>query len=222
GSTGMDRGCRCQDRLHRARQPLGERVHRELQRSPARRAARRRNLLHSPRGPNRHRELAAALQHDQAARIARIQAASSGGICPCLRRVAGCATPTGSAGHASATASLKLTFHLDHSVGANHDTAVDYARVLKDLADIHFAHAKTIVLVHDNLSIHSKASLYEAFPAVEARRLVERFEWHYTPKHGSWLNLAESELGVLTSQCLDRRIPNKQILIDEIATWEHD
>jgi len=101
-------------------------------------------------------------------------------------------------------------------------TAVDYARALKDLADIHFAHAKTIVLVQDNLSIHSKASLYEAFPAVEARRLVERFEWHYTPKHGSWLNLAESELGVLTSQCLDRRIPNKQILIDEIAAWEHD
>ncbi|MGB7013786.1 MAG: IS630 family transposase [Pseudolabrys sp.] len=101
-------------------------------------------------------------------------------------------------------------------------TAVDYARVLKDLADIHFAHAKTIVLVQDNLSIHSKASLYEAFPAVEARRLIERFEWHYTPKHGSWLNLAESELGVLTSQCLDRRIPNKQILIDEIAAWEHD
>src|SRR5262249_22651832 len=65
-------------------------------------------------------------------------------------------------------------------------------------------------------------SLYEVFPAVEARRLVERFEWHYTPKHGSWLNLAESELGVLTSQCLDRRIPNKQILIDEIAAWEHD
>ena len=55
-----------------------------------------------------------------------------------------------------------------------------------------------------------------------ARRLVERFEWHYTPKHGSWLNLAESELGVLTSQCLDRRIPNKQILIDEIAAWEYD
>jgi DDE superfamily endonuclease len=101
-------------------------------------------------------------------------------------------------------------------------TAVDYARALKDLADILFAHAKTIVLVQDNLSIHSKASLYEAFPAVEARRLVERFEWHYTPKHGSWLNLAESELGVLTSQCLNRRIPNKQILIDEIAAWEHD
>ena len=77
-------------------------------------------------------------------------------------------------------------------------TAVDYAHVLKSLVDIHFAHAKTIVLVQDNLSIYSKASLYEAFPAVEARRLVERFEWHYTPK-GSWLDLAESELGVLMS-----------------------
>src|SRR5271166_4235092 len=69
-------------------------------------------------------------------------------------------------------------------------TAVDYAHVLKDLADIHFADARTIVLVQDNLNTHSKASLYEAFPAAEARRLVERFEWHYTPKHGSWLNLA--------------------------------
>jgi len=66
-------------------------------------------------------------------------------------------------------------------------TAVDYAHVLKDLADVHFSNAKTIVLVQDNLNIHSKASLYEAFPAAEARRLVERFEWHYTPKHGSWL-----------------------------------
>ena len=74
-------------------------------------------------------------------------------------------------------------------------TAVDYAHVLKDLADIHFSAARTIVLVQDNLNIHSKASLYEAFPPAEARRLVERFEWHYTPKHGSWLNLAESELG---------------------------
>jgi hypothetical protein len=71
--------------------------------------------------------------------------------------------------------------------------AVDYAQVLKDLADVHFASARIIVLVQDNLSVHSKASLYQAFPAPEARRLVERFEWHYTPKHGSWLNLAESE-----------------------------
>jgi hypothetical protein len=101
-------------------------------------------------------------------------------------------------------------------------TAVDYAHVLKDLADRHFASASVIVLVQDNLNIHSKASLYEAFPAAEARRLVERFEWHYTPKHGSWLDLAESELGVLSSQCLDRRIPDKQTLIDEIAAWEQD
>ena len=101
-------------------------------------------------------------------------------------------------------------------------TAVDYAHVLKDLADVHFANARTIVLVQDNLNIHSKASLYEAFPAPEARRLVERFEWHYTPKHGSWLDLAESELGVLSSQCLDRRIPNKRTLVEEIAAWEHD
>jgi len=100
--------------------------------------------------------------------------------------------------------------------------AADYAQVLKDLADIHFADAKAIVLVQDNLAVHSKASLYEAFPAAEARRLVERFEWHYTPKHGSWLDLAESELGVLTSQCLDRRIPDKQTLIAEIAAWEHE
>jgi hypothetical protein len=89
-------------------------------------------------------------------------------------------------------------------------TAVDYAHVLKDLADVHFASAKTVVLVQDNLNIHSKASLYEAFPAAEARRLVERFEWRYTPKHGSWLDLAECELAVLSSQRLDRRIPDKQ------------
>jgi hypothetical protein len=101
-------------------------------------------------------------------------------------------------------------------------TAVDYAHVLKDLADTHFPDAKSIVLVQDNLGIHAKASLYQAFPAAEARRLVERFEWHYTPKHGSWLNLAESELGVLSSQCLDRRIPDTQTLVEEIAAWQDD
>ena len=93
---------------------------------------------------------------------------------------------------------------------------------MKDLADIRYSAAQIIVLVQDNLNIHSKASLYQAFPAAEARRLVERFEWHYTPKHGSWLNLAESELGVLSSQCLDRHIPDKQILTDEVAAWQHD
>lgn len=101
-------------------------------------------------------------------------------------------------------------------------TAIDYAHVLKDLADVCFPRAKAIVLIQDNLNVHSKASLYEAFPPVEARRLVERFEWHYTPKHGSWLNLAESELGVLSAQCLDRRIPDKPTLIEEIAAWQHE
>jgi hypothetical protein len=98
--------------------------------------------------------------------------------------------------------------------------AVDYAQVLKELSDTRFPKAMKIILVQDNLSTHKPASLYEAFPAPEARRLVERFEWHYTPKHGSWLDLAESELGVLSSQCLDRRIPDKQTLIDEVAAWQ--
>ena len=88
-------------------------------------------------------------------------------------------------------------------------TAVDYAHMLKDLSDSHFPDARKIILVQDNLNTHKSASLYEAFSAAEARRLVERFEWHYTPKHGSWLDMAESELGVLSSQCLDRRIPDK-------------
>ncbi len=99
-------------------------------------------------------------------------------------------------------------------------TAVDYAGALKDLADIHFPKAKKIILVQDNLNTHTKASLYEAFPAAEARRLAERFEFHYTPKHGSWLDMAESELGILASQCLDRRIPDKQKLTEEIAAWQ--
>ena len=98
--------------------------------------------------------------------------------------------------------------------------ALDYAQVLKELSDIHFSGATKIILVQDNLSTHKPASLYEAFPAAEARRLVERFEWHYTPKHGRWLDMAESELGVLTSQCLDRRIADKQTLIEEVDAWE--
>jgi DDE superfamily endonuclease len=99
-------------------------------------------------------------------------------------------------------------------------TAVDYAHILKQLADDFFPDASKIVLVQDNLNTHKPASLYEAFPAAEARRLVERFEWHYTPKHGSWLNMAESELSVVSSQCLDRRIPDKETLTGEIAAWE--
>jgi hypothetical protein len=99
-------------------------------------------------------------------------------------------------------------------------TAVDYAQILKQLSDERFPDSKKIVLVQDNLNTHKPASLYEAFPAPEARRLVERFEWHYTPKHGSWLDMAESELSVLSGQCLDRRIADKQTLVKEIAAWE--
>ncbi len=98
-------------------------------------------------------------------------------------------------------------------------TAVDFAHVLKELSDVHFAGAEKIVLVQDNLNTHTPASLYEAFQPEEARRLVERFEWHYTPKHGSWLNMAESELAILSGQCLDRRIPNQTALQREVAAW---
>lgn len=98
-------------------------------------------------------------------------------------------------------------------------TAVDYAKVLRDVADIHFPMAEKIVLVQDNLNTHTPASLYEAFEPAEARRIIERYEWHYTPKHGSWLNLAESELAVLSSQCLARRIPDRAQLAREVAAW---
>jgi DDE superfamily endonuclease len=106
-----------------------------------------------------------------------------------------------------------------HVKVTDHRAAVDYAYALKDLADAHFPDAEKIVLVQDNLNTHCPASLYEALPAAEARRLVERFEWHYTPKHGSWLDLAESELGVLAAQCLDRRIPNKQTMVEQVDAW---
>lgn len=100
-------------------------------------------------------------------------------------------------------------------------TAVDYAHVLKELSDTHFPQVSKIVLVQDNLNTHKPASLYEAFPAAEARRLGERFEWHYTPKHGSWLDMAESELSVLSCQCLDQRIPDKDTLIAHVDAWQN-
>jgi hypothetical protein len=98
-------------------------------------------------------------------------------------------------------------------------TAIDYAKVLRDLSDIHFPKAEKIVLVQDNLNTHTPASLYEAFEPAQARRIIERFEWHYTPKHGSWLNLAESELAILSGQCLDRRIPDAATLRTEVDAW---
>lgn len=98
-------------------------------------------------------------------------------------------------------------------------TAVDYARILRDLSDIHFPGAEKIVLVQDNLNTHTPASLYEAFAPAEARRIIKRFEWHHTPKHGSWLNPAESELAVLSGQCLARRIADAAALASEVAAW---
>ena len=107
-----------------------------------------------------------------------------------------------------------------HIEVTDHRKAVDYAKILKDLSDIHFPRAKKIALAQDKLNTHAKALLYATFAPAEARRLVERFKWHYTPKHGSWLNMAESELGVLASQCLDRRIPDKETLSRQVAAWQ--
>ena len=100
-------------------------------------------------------------------------------------------------------------------------TNVDVAQCLKDLVDLHFPQAQKIVLMSDNLNTHKPAALYEAFSPQEARRIIEKIEWHHTPKHGSWLNMAEIELSVLQRQCLDRRIPDQEMLTREVAVWEH-
>ncbi len=96
----------------------------------------------------------------------------------------------------------------------------DFAHRMRDLVDIHYRDAELIRVVLDNLSTHSAAALYETFPAEEARRILRRIEFHYTPKHASWLNMVEIEIGVMKQQCLDRRIPDKTSLIDEIAAWQ--
>jgi transposase len=98
-------------------------------------------------------------------------------------------------------------------------TAVDFAEVIRELVDSHPT-AEKIILVMDNLNTHKMASLYEAFAPDEARRVIARLEVHYTPKHGSWLNMAETELSVMTKQCLRRRIPDKPKLVREVSAWE--
>ena len=98
-------------------------------------------------------------------------------------------------------------------------TKVDWARQIKKLVDEDYADEDRIVLVMDNLNTHHPASLYEAVDPAEARRIAERLEIHHTPKHGSWLNMAEIELGVLAGQCLDRRIPSQEVLTPETGTW---
>jgi transposase len=98
--------------------------------------------------------------------------------------------------------------------------AADFAACMRELTDIHFPEAEQIRVVLDNLSTHTPAALYSALPPAEARRVLRRLEFHYTPKHASWLNMVEIEIGVLRSQCLDRRIATKKRLVSEIAAWE--
>jgi len=101
-------------------------------------------------------------------------------------------------------------------------TRKDWALAMRELSDVQYPDADVIDIVMDNLNTHSPASFYEAFEPEEARRLVNRFEFHYTPKHGSWLNIAEIELSVLSRQCLDRRMPNQDFLESEVKAWEDE
>jgi DDE superfamily endonuclease len=99
-------------------------------------------------------------------------------------------------------------------------TAVDFAYCLEDLVDIHYPDADKIILVMDNLNTHAEASLYKTFNPEKAFRIAQKLEIHYTPKHGSWLNMAEIEFSALSRQCLKRRIANQETLIREVKAWE--
>jgi transposase len=99
-------------------------------------------------------------------------------------------------------------------------TCHDWALLMREIIDVHFPNAKRVVVVMDNLNTHKPSSLYKAFPASEAKRILDRLEFHYTPKHGSWLNMAEIEFGILQRQCLNRRIPGQETLRDEVAAWQ--
>ena len=101
-------------------------------------------------------------------------------------------------------------------------TKVDWAHFMKEVVDVHYPEAEQIVLVLDNLNTHGKASLYEAFPPHQAKRIADKLEIHPTPKHGSWLNIAEVEHSILATQCLDRRIPSLLVLQREVRAWARD
>lgn len=101
-------------------------------------------------------------------------------------------------------------------------TRKDYAHCIRDMVDRHFPRATKILLVQDNLNTHDGASLYEAFPPEEARRILDRIEFHYTPKHGSWLNMAETEISIMGRQCLDRRLESQARMAEEVAAWEKE
>jgi transposase len=124
------------------------------------------------------------------------------------------------------TANLFMMYQ--HGAGWRHAkvteqrTKADFADCMRDLVDVHFPHAERIRIVLDNLATHSPAALYAAFPPAEARRILSRLEFHFTPKHASWLNMVEIELSVLVKQCLNRRIPDLDTLAREVAAWERD
>lgn len=107
-----------------------------------------------------------------------------------------------------------------HVTVSDRRTRRDFAQCIQDLVDVQYPQAEQIILVTDNLNTHSPASLYEAFEPAEAKRLADKLEWHYTPKHGSWLDMAEIELSVLSRQCLDQRLADRQTLQREVAAWE--
>jgi hypothetical protein len=99
-------------------------------------------------------------------------------------------------------------------------TRKDYAACVRELVEVYYPHARKIRLVQDNLNTHDGASLYEAFAPVEARRLLDKIEFHYTPKHGSWLNMAETEIRIMNGHCLDRRLDSQSKIAAEVAAWE--
>jgi hypothetical protein len=109
-----------------------------------------------------------------------------------------------------------------HVVATEHRTRIDWAHWIRGMLDERYPDAVCVRLVLDNLNTHAAASLYQAFEPQEARRLAERIEFHYTPKHGSWLNVAEIELSALNGQCLNRRIPDMTTLQPELAAWENN
>lgn len=109
-----------------------------------------------------------------------------------------------------------------HVKVTEHRTRKDWAYAMQELSDMHYPEAKVIVVVMDNLNTHTPASFYETFEPEEARRLTNRFEFHYTPKHGSWLNIAEIELSAISRQCLDGRIPDQDALAFEVGAWEKE
>lgn len=109
-----------------------------------------------------------------------------------------------------------------HMKVTNRRTKLDFAECMKELVDIHFPNADRVVLVMDNLNTHTLAALYEVFQPAEARRIAQKLEIHYTPKHGSWLNMVELELSVLVRQCLKERIPELETLKQELLVWESE